>query len=101
MLKGGMDERTRLFGEVTKLVTITIEGEDYQVPEGLELLRCYQYLDFHISFERFCWNATCENCAAFMTYKGKKEERLLSCQRPAEDGMVISRLPEGIVKREK
>ncbi len=93
-----MDEKTRLYGDVSKLVKITIEGETYQVPHQLELLRCFQYLDFHIAFERFCWNASCENCAAMVTEKGKAKDRMLCCQIPAEEGMIIDKLPEGIVK---
>jgi hypothetical protein len=99
MLKGGMDERTRLFGEVKKLVKISIEGEVFEVPHHLEILRCYQYLDFEIAFENFCWNASCENCASNVVCEGQAPERMLCCQLPAEEGMVIEKLPEGIRKK--
>jgi len=99
MLKGGMDEKTRLFGEVTKLVKIQIEGEWFEVPDQLELLRCFQYLDFEIAFENFCWNASCENCAAEMACVGKSAQRTLLCQMPAEEGMIIAKLPAGVQKR--
>ena len=96
-----MDEKTRLYGNVTRLIKITIEGEEYEVPDQLELLRCYQYLDFSIAYENFCWNASCENCAAQMLLKGKPEARVLCCQIPAEDGMVIPQLPKGVSRRAK
>ena len=98
MLKGGMDERTRLFGEVDKLVKITIEGEEFEVPDHLELLRCYQYLDFNIAFEKFCWNANCENCATIVKGPNGEPERELCCQLVAEEGMVVDKLPEGVSK---
>jgi predicted molibdopterin-dependent oxidoreductase YjgC len=101
MLKGGMDDKTRLFGEITKLVKISIEGEWYEVPDQLEILRCFQYLGFEISFEHFCWNASCENCASQVACSNKVSERMLLCQLPAEEGMVIEKLPEGVKKIKK
>ena len=93
-----VDPKKRMYGSAERLVKIKIEGKEYEVPESLELLRCYQYLNFHIAFERFCWNASCENCAAVVKCKGKPPERMLCCQTPAEEGMVIEQLPEGIKK---
>lgn len=96
MLKGGIDEKTRLFGEIDRLVKIQIEGKTYEVPEDLELLRCFQYLEFHIAFENFCWNANCENCATKVCMDGKPAERELCCQIPAKEGVKVEKLPEGV-----
>jgi hypothetical protein len=97
MLKGGGDETARLYGEVGHLVEISIEGKKYRVPERLELLRCFQYLDFQIAYEQFCWNATCENCAANLRCDGnKKKKKELCCQTPALEGMAIEKLPDGV-----
>ena len=98
MLKGDMDERTRLYGEIERLIKIRIEGEEYEVPDELELLRCYQFLNFHIAYERFCWNATCENCATKISKNGAAPTRILSCQTPAYEGMEVTRLPKGVEK---
>ncbi|HLG20568.1 MAG TPA: hypothetical protein VI895_12240 [Bdellovibrionota bacterium] len=95
-----IDEKKRMFGDISRLIRITIEGTVYEVPEGLELLRCYQYLDFHIAFENFCWNATCETCAANVSREGKPFERVLCCQTIAEEGLVVEKLPAGVEKRE-
>jgi hypothetical protein len=91
------DDRGRIFGEVSKLVTIVIEGKKYQVPDQLDLLRCFQYLDFKIAFENFCWNASCENCAAQVKKSGEKAARELCCQVLASEGMIVKNLPEGVV----
>ncbi len=90
------DQKNRLFGEITRLVQITIEGKTYEVPDQLELLRCFQYLDFHIAFENFCWNANCENCATYVSKKGQPAQRSLCCQMPAEDGITVEKLPSGV-----
>lgn len=96
MLKKQTDENKRMFGEVDKTVGIVVEGRPYQVPEGLELLRCFQYLQFKIAFENFCWNASCENCATNLRGPGEPFARDLCCQRPAAEGVEVESLPAGI-----
>jgi hypothetical protein len=96
MLRGGEDEATRLFGEITRLVNIKVEGKRYQVPDRLELLRCFQYLDFQIAYENFCWNASCENCATKILERGRRKKKTLCCQTPASEGLVVDELPSGI-----
>lgn len=93
------EQRRQLFGDISKLVRITIEGVPYEVPEDMELLRCFQYLEFEIAFENFCWNASCENCAGEVGKSGAAPERTLCCQEQAKDGMVVSKLPEGVRRR--
>ena len=93
------DDKARLYGQIDKLVKITVAGEEYEVPEALELLRCYQYLDFNIAFENFCWNGNCQNCEAPVSLeKGTEVEPTLCCQTSAVEGMVIQELPEGVEK---
>lgn len=98
MLKKQTNENTRLFGEIEQLVEIIVEGVPYKVPKDLELLRCYQYLEFKIAFENFCWNASCENCAANVKVPGSEFERTLCCQDPAVEGLEVEKLPDGIEK---
>lgn len=98
MLNQQTDEEKRLFGEVEEWVEIRIEGRAYRVPKGLELLRCFQFLRFKIAFENFCWNASCENCAANIRLPGESFSRDLCCQRTAEEGVEIETLPAGIRK---
>ena len=90
---------TGLFGDLSKRVVIEVEGQEFDVPARLELLRCFQFLGFDIEFERFCWNANCENCTTGVSRAGRLPERCFLCQLPAEKGMVIAKLPEGIRKK--
>jgi NADH dehydrogenase/NADH:ubiquinone oxidoreductase subunit G len=101
MLKeGGKDQATRLFGEIGRLVEISIEGRQYRVPEKLELLRCYQYLGFQIAYERFCWNGNCGNCIGEVVEgAGGSGGPIRSCQVPAAEGMTVKHLPEGVRAR--
>ena len=98
MLKTQGNEKTRLFGEIEQLVEIVVEGTTYKVPKDLELLRCFQYLEFKIAFENFCWNASCENCAANVKLPGKAYERTLCCQEASVEGLEVEKLPDGIEK---
>ena len=87
---------TPLFGDTQEQLEILIEGVAYQVPADLELLRCFQYLGFDIAFERFCWNASCENCEARVAPPNGPPDRTLCCQRICEPGLQVLSLPEGV-----
>ena len=78
-----------------KLITITIEGRVYEVPENNTLLRILQHLSFEISYSRFCWNGDCHNCL-FAYRCGAEEKRALACRVKVTEGLEITGLPEGI-----
>lgn len=85
----------QLFGEIESFCDITVEGVVYRVPEKLELLRVFQFLDFEIDYSRLCWNATCQRC--FIDYLRKEKSfRALSCRTRSFEGMVIEKLPSTI-----
>ena len=90
---------SQLFGEISTLVKVNIEGVDYHVPDDLELLRCFQYLKFDIAYEHFCWNASCENCAAQVAPVQGPFERNLCCQKVSQKGLRVEKLPQGVVKK--
>lgn len=96
LLKNQTDEQKRLYGEVNDLVNIKVKGTMFQVPKNLELLRCFQYLDFKIAFENFCWNASCENCATQIKKDENGFQRTLCCQEPATEGLEVEDLPVGV-----
>lgn len=88
-----MDQR--LFGDIEKLVEIEICGQSYSVPDGLELLRVFQFLDFEIDYAKLCWNASCQRC--FIDYaKKEKSFKALACRTKAFAGMKISHLPSAV-----
>lgn len=89
------DYDRNLFGEVEKLVKIEIDGSSYEVPDKLEMLRVFQFLDFSIDYARLCWNASCQRC--FIDYeKADKKVRALSCRTRSFEGMRIIKLPTTI-----
>jgi len=96
MIGEDSDDKARLYGDISDFVTLTVQGKEYQVPAELEVLRCLQYLDFHIAYENFCWNANCENCASKIACKGEGAKRELICQLEVQDGMKLDKLPEGV-----
>ncbi|MGA0162625.1 MAG: hypothetical protein ACO3LE_00040 [Bdellovibrionota bacterium] len=90
-----MDYDRELFGEITKFVEIEIKGRQYQVPDQLELLRVFQFLNFSIDYARLCWNASCQRC--FIEYEKKsKSFKALSCRTKSFEAMKITQLPDAI-----
>lgn len=76
-------------------IEIRIEGKSYLVPENNSLLRVLQYLSADISYSRFCWNGDCQNCLFAFLEEGCEREAL-ACSTEVQEGMVVTRLPEGI-----
>lgn len=89
-----------LFGEIDRMVRIQIEGEEYEVPDKLEMLRVFQFLDFSIDYARLCWNASCQRCYIDYEKKGKKF-RALSCRTRSFEDMKVAKLPPTIRKSTK
>lgn len=82
---------SELFGPDTKFCGITFKGEQVQVPEGEQILRCLQYLYMEgISYGSFCWNGICLNCKISYTVPGDDQVReALACQTIVIPGMNI------------
>lgn len=92
-----MNYNKELFGEIEKFVDIEIESESFSVPDKLELLRVFQFLEFSIDYARLCWNASCQRC--FVEYlKGGKKVRALACRTKSFQGMTVRKLPPTIRK---
>ena len=81
-----------LFRPYEKLVTISIRGKDFEVPEGNMLLRAMQYLSpENVSMGRFCWNEDCQYCR--VTYdmgEGSPSHAALSCKLMVQPGMRVT-----------
>jgi hypothetical protein len=78
-----------LFGDYERLLTISVLGHTVQVPENNTLLRCLQYVAPQtITYGRFCWNGSCENCAVTVR-NGSCEEKERACRLDAADGIEI------------
>lgn len=80
-----------------KLITVTIEGRVYEVPENNTLLRVLQYMNIQLAYTKYCWNGDCRNCAfRYVSRRTGKEVEALGCQMRCFPNIVINRLPEGV-----
>jgi len=80
-----------------RLITITINGRTYQVPENNSLLRILQFMNLELAYSKYCWNGDCRNCAfRYVSRKTGKEVEALGCQMRCFADMVIRKLPEGV-----
>ena len=89
-------QHDEIFEPYERLVTITICGQQHEVPENNSILRGLQYLDMEsISYGDFCWNGECINCQVWIKY-GDKEKAVIACRTNVTDGMEIVRLSDGM-----
>ena len=80
-----------------KLITVTINGRAYQVPENNTLLRILQYMNLELAYSKYCWNGDCRNCAfRYVSRKTGNEVEALGCQMRCFPSMQITRTPEGV-----
>lgn len=88
-----------IYGDFDRLVTITVGGERFQVPEGVPLIRALQYLQFEVGrltcdWSLFCFNDTIGCCACKVRPPGADEARgARACCLEVEDGLEVVRLP--------
>ena len=87
-----------LFRPFERLVTITVRGKPFEVPEGNMLLRGFQYLaPENVAYGRFCWNEECQYCR--VTYdlgEGTPSHVALSCKLMVKAGMRITEVAQEI-----
>jgi NADH-quinone oxidoreductase subunit G len=77
-----------------ELITITIDGKEWQVPKGRNLLQCI--LDAQQTIPHFCYHealgavGSCRLCAAMVAPAADKPQSLqMTCMMAAQPGMVI------------
>ena len=87
-----------LFRPFERLVTITVRGKQFEVPEGNMLLRGFQYLaPENVAYGRFCWNEECQYCR--VTYdlgEGTPSHVALSCKLMVKAGMRVTEMAQEI-----
>jgi predicted molibdopterin-dependent oxidoreductase YjgC len=86
-----MTAPSTLYRPFTRLVKITIQGKQFDVPENNALLRCLQYLAPHdVSYGRFCWNEDCQYCRVTFDFgEGTAERAALACKLMVQEGMRV------------
>jgi predicted molibdopterin-dependent oxidoreductase YjgC len=87
-----------LFRPFEKLVTISIGGREFQVPEGNMLLRAFQYLSPEdVAHGRFCWNEDCQHCRVNFDVGPDSPNRIaLSCKLMVQEGMRVTEMAQEI-----
>lgn len=80
-----------------RLITVTINGTAYEVPENNTLLRVLQHMRLELAYTKYCWNGDCRNCAfRYVSRRTGREVEALGCQMRLFPNMTITRLPEGV-----
>lgn len=79
-----------LFGDYNKLLQVDVLGRPMTIPEGNTLLRGLQFAAPEtISFGRFCWNGSCNNCTVTVR-NGECELKGPACRVDACEGMQVT-----------
>ena len=90
------DQLHDIFEPYHELVSISLCGRQYDMPENNTILRGLQYLDVDaISYGEFCWNGECLNCQVWLK-NGNKEKAVMACRTNVANGMEIVRVSEPI-----
>lgn len=91
----------KIYGEYTKLVPITVAGETFEVPEGIPLIRAFQYIQFELGrmtsdWSRFCFNDTIGCCNfEFRPPEDAAPDWGRACCVRVVEGLEVTTLPKG------
>ena len=92
---------SEMFGDYQKLLKLGVLGKEIEVPEKNSLLRGFQYASPEtISYGRFCWNGSCNNCSVTVL-EGSKETKQRACKTAASEGMRVVNLSRELTSRLK
>jgi hypothetical protein len=92
-----------IYGDYERLVPIRVRGHVFEVPEGIPLIRAFQFIQFELGRMTCDWSLFCFNdtigCCTF-EYRppaaGDPVWGRACCERVAE-GLEVTTLPEGSV----
>lgn len=100
MNDNGQQHQTVMVGDRTippegaKFITITIMGQEYQVPETLTILKAMEFAGYQFKRGCGCRGGICGACGTFYRKNGDHTLHTgLACQTVAEDGMNLGQLP--------
>lgn len=92
----------KIYGHYERLVPIFVMGQRFEVPEGIPLIRAFQFIQFELGAMRSDWSLFCFNdtigCCNFdlRTAEGESIIARACCVRVV-DGLVVDGLPNGSV----
>ena len=76
------------------LVPINIMGKRYEVPEGLTILKAFEYAGYRLVRGCGCRAGLCGACATVYRVEGDYHLKFaLACQTPVQPGMVLTQIP--------
>jgi len=76
------------------MIEIFIFGQRYEIPEGLTILKAYEWAGFHMKRGVGCRGGFCGACGTVYRLMGDyKLHYALACQTVAEQGMVLGSIP--------
>lgn len=86
----------RIYGHVERLVPITVGAHTFDVPDGVTLIRAFQFIEFELGalrcdWSRFCFNDTIGCC----TTRLASGDAVRACCTPVTAGLAVERLPVG------
>ncbi len=91
----------KIYGHVERFVPIEVNGQVFEVPDGIPLIRAFQYIQFELDglvcdWTLFCFNDTIGCCDCTLTPPGASapEPGRACCVRVAP-GLRVDVLPEG------
>ena len=80
-----------LYGDYEKLLRVSVLGRDLQMPENNTVLRGLQFAaPQSISYGRFCWNGSCDNCTVTVCHDTADSTKGLACRIDAFEGMRVT-----------
>ncbi len=77
-----------------QMVTVEIDGKNFQVPEGITLMKALWYARKEVVRGAGCLGGFCGACATYYRTKDDpKVKTCLACSKAVEDGMSFSFMP--------
>ncbi len=77
-----------------KMVKIYVMGKEYEVPEGLTIMKAMEYIGYRFIRGAGCRGGFCGACTT--VYRLKNDHKLytgLACQTTVQDGMYLVQIP--------
>lgn len=90
----------KIYGHYERLVWIDVLGRRFEVPEGIPLIRAFQFIQFELKAMRcdwslFCFNDTIGCCNFNMLDEHNAPVLARACCQRVFEGLTVDALPEG------
>ncbi|MFH1031023.1 MAG: 4Fe-4S dicluster domain-containing protein [Chloroflexota bacterium] len=80
--------------EQTSMIDVYIMGKQYQVPEGLTIMKALEYCGYRLIRGSGCRAGFCGACATVYNFKNDPQLKFdLACQKTVEPDMYLTQIP--------